>query len=152
MGILDPVPNNYKSMRIASWHRAITEEAVNTNVLVVGDSTGASTTRWPRLITNNIAAAWPRQTVIYKGWDDTTKTYPAGQTVIVQTGTGPRTITVYNGSLSGSVIAYARDNQGTLTSGFTPDVIFFNFGHNSPQLADDYRAIHQETVQMYSLS
>lgn len=152
MGILDAPAKSFKSARLGLFHRKIKAQEQDVNILVVGDSTGAGTTRWPRLIASKIAAAYPTHTVVYKGWDDPSKTYPAGQVVTVQTGTGSRTITLWNGSLSGSAIAYARDNIGTLVSGYTPDLIFFNFGHNSPQLADDYRAIHQETVQIYANS
>lgn len=139
-----------KSLRVASWHRKVREGTADTNVLIVGDSTGAGLTRWVRLMATKIAAAYPTHTVIYKAWDDGTKTYPAGQFVTVQAGTGPRTITVWNGSLSGSVIGYARDNYSALTGGQTPDVLLVNFGHNSPQLADDYRAIHQEALQIFT--
>ncbi|MBW4094574.1 MAG: SGNH/GDSL hydrolase family protein [Acidobacteria bacterium] len=102
-----------------------------------------------RLIANKIALAYPEHTVIYAPWDDPSKSYPAGSRTTIQTGSNGRTITIWNGSVSGSVIAYARDNLTALVSGGIPDVIFMNFGHNSPQLIDDYRAIHQETVQNY---
>lgn len=133
----------------ASWHRQMREAAADSTILVVGDSTGASLTRWPRLVCNKLATAYPTWTIKYHGWDDPTKTYPVGNDVTVQTGTNGRTLHVYNASVSGQVIGYAQNNIGSITSGITPNVILFNYGHNSPQLTDDYRAIHASGMLSY---
>lgn len=144
------VSERTKSARLGAWHRLLDEATLDSHVLALGDSTGSGLTRFVRLLADRIAAQYPAHTVIYAPWDDTSKTYPAGSKVTVQTGSNGRTITVWNGSFSGSVIGYARDNVVTLTSGVSPQVILVNYGHNSPQLTGQYRAIHQETVQLYS--
>lgn len=138
------------SPRVAAWNRLMREATGNTDILVIGDSTGAGLTRWARLLCNRIAAQYPAWTVVYAPFDDPTKTYKAGDKVTVQTGTNGKTVTLYNASLSGSAIAYARDNMTTITTGVAPDMILVNYGHNSPQLTDDYRAVHAETVQRYA--
>jgi hypothetical protein len=158
MGIID-VPGYSKaqadaryypvSPRVAAWHRIMDEATADSALLVNGDSTGVGTTRWPRLLANYIATQWPTWTVVWAPWDDTTKTYPTGSKVTVQSGSNGRTLTIYNQSVSGQVIAYARDNMATITSGITPDVIFWNYGHNATQVGDAYRPVHAETVIRY---
>ncbi len=141
------------SARLGNWHRKVTEEITNTNILIVGDSTGAETVpaRWPRLLGPLVAAQYPRQTVIYRPWDDATKTYPAGSAVTIQTGTGPTTITIYNASVSGQVIGYVLTNQNAITAGITDlDVMIWNYGHNSPQDLDNYRAITHQAFQLFN--
>lgn len=131
-------------------HRALKEATVDLNFLVVGDSTGASLTRWARLLCNRIAAEHPTWTIVYAPFDDGTKTYPVGSRQTVQAGTNGRTLTLWNASLSGSAIGYARDNISTIVAPIAAaDMVLINYGHNSPQLGDDYRAVHLETVLLY---
>lgn len=138
------------SPKAASWHRQMREATADQSLLVLGDSTGAGTTRWPYLLTGYLARQYPDWTVVYQGWDDTSKTYLAGNKLTVQKGTNGRTVTIWNGSVSGQTAGYAMNNVGTMTSGIgTPAVVFFNYGHNSPQVTDDYRAIHIQALQVY---
>lgn len=143
------VAETFVNPRLAAWTRLMDEGVSNSTILVVGDSTGVGTTRWPYLLAQYIAQQWPAWTVIWAPWDDPSKTYPAGSRVTIQTGTNGQTLTIWNASVSGQVIAYARDNYTTITSGLTPDLIFFNYAHNSPQIGDAYRYIHAETFLRY---
>lgn len=140
--------------RLGMWHRKIDEEISDTAILVLGDSTGAENTpaRWPRLLANTIAAQWPRQTVIYHPWDDASKTYPGGSVITVQTGASGRTIHIYNVSVSGQVVGYAYNTVGTITAGLAvdPDLIIWNYGHNSPQDLDNYRGLTHQAVNEYA--
>ncbi|HSI42272.1 MAG TPA: SGNH/GDSL hydrolase family protein [Xanthobacteraceae bacterium] len=143
-----PVGEMLTSPRLATWHRKVEEQVVDTIVLVVGDSTGveSSPARWVQRLCDKIAAQWPTHSVYRHPWDDATKTYPGGSVVTVQTGSGSRNIRVYNCSVSGQVIAYVRDNAPTVISGITPDLIIYSYGHNSPQDLTNYRAITHQGV------
>lgn len=150
MGILDAPAPSYISPRLSGWHRKLHLGVYDSSIIAVGDSTGDGLTRWVRLLCDKIAAQWPTHTVIYHKWDDPSKTYPSGNNVTVQTGTGPRTIHIYNGSVSGQVVGYAWSSFSALTSGITPDVVFFNYGHNSPQNYDNYRGITHQAVNLFT--
>lgn len=152
MGLLDAPPPAYAGPRLTTWHRKVTAEVSDTSILVLGDSTGTEnpTTRWPRLLADKVAARFPRHTVVYRPWDDTTKTYPAGSAVTVQTGASGRSITVWNCSISGQVIGYSYSNFTAITTGVSADVIIFNYGHNSPQDPPNYRALTHQAVNEYT--
>jgi|GEM_PF-5979155 len=115
---------------------------------VIGDSTGAgrgltgTATRWPWLITQKLAAAYPAYTVNFRGFNVTNGTYDA--TYVVQTGTGtgnaggPFVLDIWNGSASGKDPYYSQINMLTLLpSTALPDVVIFSHGHNITQAADD---------------
>lgn len=99
---------------------------------VVGDSTGAGDTstdkRWVTLLAEHLAASYPAYTVTIRFWNNTTVAYDAP--VTIQTGTGPRTLAVYNGSASGKDSNYALANFAAQVP-VRPDVILFSHGHNN---------------------
>lgn len=134
------------SPKLTSWHRKIEEGIADTVVLISGDSTSAGDTRWGRTICDKIAERWPTHTVLYKPWVDASKSYPSGSFVTVQTGTGARTITVFNCSVSGQTVGYVLTNIATIAASGEPDVLIWNYGHNSPQDLDNYRAITHEAL------
>ncbi len=140
----------FTNPQAAVFHRALAQPVSDVNVLVLGDSTGAGLTRWARLLCDKLAAQYPDWTVVYAPFDNGTKTYPAGNRVTVQTGNNGRTLTLWNASLSGSAIAFARDTVVQITAPIaTADMVLVNYGHNSPQVGDDYRAVHLETILLY---
>lgn len=94
---------------------------------VVGDSTGSGATRWVRLFVNYLAALYPTKTVVLYDWDVPTNAYTAPTTI--QTGTGARTITVYNGSASGQNTTYSQTYLLTMVP-VVCDLVFINHGHN----------------------
>ena len=142
---------------LAKMYRKLDQaESANANLLVLGDSTGNATDEWPYLLAVKIAAAYPNHTVKWALWVDATKNFPVGDTATIQTGTNGLAITIWNVSVSGEVVGYAQNNHTTIRSGLSaggalpPDVIFFNYGHNSPQLGADYRAIQIEAINLYT--
>lgn len=140
----------FTNPQVSALHRVFAEATRDQHWLILSDSTAAGLTRWGRLMGDRVAERFTPWGVQYRPFADATKTWPVGDGVNVQAGTNGRTVTIWNAALSGSAINYARDNMGTITAPFTaPDVIFVNYGHNSPQLGDDYRAVHLETVLQY---
>lgn len=142
---------------IAKMYRKLDQEgSANANILVLGDSTGNAPNEWPYLVGVKLAAAYPNHTVKWALWADATKNFPPGDVATIQTGTSGKTITIWNVSVSGEVVGYAQNNHATIRSGLSaggalpPDVIIFNYGHNSPQLDADYRAIHIEAINTYT--
>lgn len=122
------LPNTTGAARLLGTLKSGLSDA---NIVVLGDSTGASTTpgRWVELLTNQLAADWPAYTTIRHDWDNTSKTYLTSTTV--RTGTGAQTLHVYNGSVSGSQTDYPiASYRDTLWSNIQPDVILVNYGHN----------------------
>lgn len=64
---------------------------------VIGDSTGDGVTRWPYLLAQKLATAFPAYNVDYFYWNDATKLYDAlgaGNSSRIQTGTGMSPATV----------------------------------------------------------
>jgi hypothetical protein len=107
---------------------------------VLGDSTGVTVTgtqtRWPYLVAQALAAMYPAYTVSYQQWNDGNQNYDAA--VAVQTGTGSNTLTIYNGSFSGSNEVYATTRLALMIPA-TPALIILNYGHNQSSLTSAYR-------------
>jgi hypothetical protein len=57
---------------------------------VLGDSTGMTATRWPRLLANSLAASYPAWTVTVVNWNDVTEEFDPP--VVVQTGPSGRRV------------------------------------------------------------
>lgn len=126
------------SPKLAAWHRQMRRAETDASVLIASDSTGNEIDEWPYLFTLMLAAAYLGWTIDYRLFDDATKTY--GAATRIQTGTNGRTLTIYNASVPGVTISYAM-NTAAVYAGLTPSLIIFNYGHNSPQVGDDYRAV-----------
>jgi lysophospholipase L1-like esterase len=94
---------------------------------ILGDSTGNETTEWVYLTAQWLAGQFPAVTVLYRLWNDTNQNYDAATTV--QTGTGSRTLTIYNGSTSGQNAAYSV-TRIALQIPVTPHAITVSYGHN----------------------
>jgi hypothetical protein len=96
-------------------------------ILVLGDSTGNDTNEWVYLVTSTLGARFPTHTFKYSLWNGTS--YPAPTTM--STGSGPRTVTVYNGSVAGSRTLYPPGGRwAVMVAAQTPELIFVNYGHN----------------------
>lgn len=111
-------------------------ETRDTSGLFLGDSTGNEVTEWIYLLAVSIAADWPRWTVVYRLWNDGTLAYDAP--ITVQTGTGSRTLTIYNASVAGFT---TDDWQGSRAAAaiyaLTPDLMVLSLGHNEQILGAD---------------
>ncbi|WP_193613169.1 SGNH/GDSL hydrolase family protein [Nocardioides lijunqiniae] len=73
------------------------------NVLHIGTSTGNEAGEWIRQLWLAVAAQWPAVTFVYRLINDGAGTYG---TETLQTGTGPRTVTIYNCSVAGATTRY----------------------------------------------
>ena len=120
-------PTDLASSSFAHIRAKIERDLTDVNIAVVGDSTGAGTTRWPYLFAQHLAATYPEKTVVLLAWNVGTDSYDAATTI--QTGTGARTVTVYNGSASGENTAYSQSYLATMLPA-TCDLVFINHGHN----------------------
>ena len=100
--------------------------------LYVSDSTGNELAEHIYLELVALAARFPAYTVLYYLWNDTTKAYDTA--VVVQTGTGSKTLRLYNLAISGSQPAHFLDSTrwspGIAALAFVPDAIFISHGHN----------------------
>lgn len=99
------------------------------SILFLGDSTGNEQSEWIYRLTQSLGADWPAWTVAYRLWDDTGLVYAAPATV--QTGTGPRTLTVYNCSVAGATTMYFQGAKfASCVAPLTPDLTVISLGHN----------------------
>lgn len=121
--------------------------------LYLGDSTGVpqgapgsgADMRHVYLTAQWIAAQNPALTVLHRLWNDTNQNYDAATTI--QTGTGPRTFTVYNASVSGMGVSYFTATRLALMAPVTPHVVSVNLGHNDSQTGAAYRASHYNLMR-----
>lgn len=102
-------------------------------VLTQGDSTGDSDYEFFRVMAEAVATLFPTHTVLYKKWNHPSTLWDAATTI--STGTGPRTITFYNGSYAGATPSYWTGNRnGSAYDGKFFDTIITNYGLNVPTL------------------
>lgn len=101
------------------------------SLLVIGDSTGNETTEWVYLAVQDLAAQFPTHTVTYALWDAAGGTaYSAPQTL--QTGSGTRTLRVWNASIAGSAPDYVNGfRYQAAVAATAPDLVFVSHGHNT---------------------
>lgn len=103
----------------------------NAALLVLGDSTGqgnmTTIKRWPLRFAELMMALFPTHTIIFYMWNNTSVAYDAP--VTLQTGSGTRTLTIYNGSASGMATNYSITNLAVLAP-VEPDLTIINHGHN----------------------
>lgn len=100
--------------------------------MVLGDSTGDDSDEFPFLVAQQLGTAYNRPVIIHR-WTDGTgyggeTTFPGGRDAAA--------IHVWNGSVSGSVGAYAATNLEAMTPAGA-DLVLINYGHNygGPQQA-----------------
>lgn len=99
-------------------------------VLVIGDSTGNQTNEWVYLWAQAVAAMFPALTVRVAFWDETGNVYNAP--TVVQTGTGPRTLTIWNCSAAGQTQDYVLGSRwNTAVVPADPDLVIVSHGHNT---------------------
>jgi len=103
------------------------------SALYVGDSTGNEPIEHIYLEAKALGLQFPRYTVNYRLWNDTSRTYDAA--VVVQTGTGttPPVLTIWNCSVSGFATFHFigdRFTQAFETLPEPPDLILISHSHN----------------------
>lgn len=117
----------------------------------LGDSTGNDPSEWVYLVAKWLAARFPAYTVVHRLWNDTNQNYdPAskdngagGYTAgNVQTGTGARTLTIYNGSMPGGGAIYPM-TRIALQIPVQPHLVTISYGYNDgATTAANYRPTH----------
>lgn len=109
-------------------------ETADTSMLVVGDSTGNETTEWVYLLAGQIADDWPTWTVLYRLWNDGAGAYDSA--VTIQTGTGSRTLTIYNASVAGFTSdSWLGSRADTALYALDPKLVVISLGHNEQIIA-----------------
>jgi len=114
--------------------------AADVTILVIGDSTSTATTHWVYRFAQWLVTLYPTHTVTYRLWNDASTAYGAPATLA--TGTGPRSIRVYNASAGGFHIArWMAGRYAGAIGALTPDLILTNDGVNlwSSAVADTRR-------------
>lgn len=109
--------------------RKMTRAVQDASLLIIGDSTGNETPEWAYQASLLIAADWPTHTVLYQLWNDTTKAYDAA--VTIQTGTGARTLTIWNCSVPGwTAYGPLGERFAAAVVAPRPDLVLISLGHN----------------------
>jgi hypothetical protein len=102
-------------------------------LILTGDSTGNETGEWFYLMVLWLGQKFPAYTITYRLWDDATQAY--GSVSTIQTGTGPRTLAVYNASHPGAGADYSYQNGNTtrfnLIFPVTPTTVISYYGYNA---------------------
>lgn len=112
----------------------IAANATDIDILVVGDSTGDTTSEWVYSFFDGLNV--PSHTVKYYSWNDTSNVYNSPTTI--SGGFGIRSINVYNASVGGARGMYFLGTKYTnAIAALSPDLIIFNFGINSSAAGTD---------------
>ena len=106
----------------------------NATLVILGDSTGNETTEWVYRLGEWLALEFSAYTVNYRLWNDGTQAYASA--VSLQTGTGSKTLTIYNCSVSGAGFDYPIGGAAPLTRfkaiiPTEPTAVIASFGYNS---------------------
>lgn len=149
MGILDPKPVTPTSL---DSHPRLSATALNAtygpptsalqdiigrlrtgvqdvSILVLSDSTAAMAGSWVKQLPAALVAQFPGYKVSLKEWVDGS---PGSWGAATVTGTGTRTINLWNGSVAGQSWEYHMDatRRESLISTPAPDVVMYSLGHN----------------------
>lgn len=132
--------SKYTATRPSTTVSMLIRGSQDVNIALLGDSTGNEVTEWFYRMLVGLAAMFPQITITYRLWNDTTQSYDAP--VTIQTGTGPRTLNVYNCSVPGENVTYASATGSTTrVTTILPvqmHALFFSYGYNLPS-ATSYR-------------
>lgn len=113
--------------------------AADAGILIVSDSTGnavptdpmSSLGEWPFRLAQWLAVQYPAYTVKIVPWDEVGEA-AYGTPVTIQTGTGARTLTIWNAAKSGSRPSYVLGSRYKAAIATPPavDLLIVNHGHN----------------------
>lgn len=109
--------------------RILNEGIQDATLLFIGDSTSATYVTWAGKVVEGLAARYPAYTVKYRDWTDGNSDYNAASTK--QTGTGSKTLTVYNCAVASKASNFQMAPYfDTMIASKQPDLIFLSHGHN----------------------
>lgn len=115
----------------------LTHQLRDATVLIGSDSTGNEAWEWVYLLATKYATEFPSFTVEYYLWDVSNKQFPDDAEVI-STGTGQRTLRIYNGAVGGSRPDYMLGERfEKFAASKNADLIICNYGHNFAQDVDN---------------
>lgn len=131
------------------------------SILYVGDSTGNEQIEHIFLEAQALAARFPKYTVVYRLWNDTSRTFDPE--VVIQTGQGatPPVLTYWNVSVSGFATFHFigdRFTQAFESLPAPPELIFISHSHNmldvtTPNLRSSFRpnvlCLTEELTQVF---
>lgn len=101
------------------------------HLLWITDSLGNEPTEPPRLNANFLAAKYPAVTVIMAYWDEVGET-SYKTPITIQTGTGPRTLTIWVAAKSGARPEYLLGSRyQAAIAALNPDAVITLHGHNT---------------------
>jgi lysophospholipase L1-like esterase len=121
-----PVPSSSFGRRLL---RKLSEGLEDCSIVVIGDSTGAGYATWVGKVLDALASRYPAYTVKYRDWTDGESEYNSASTK--QTGSGSKTLTLYNASVASTNAHYHMAPYfEAMVASRQPDLIFFNHGHN----------------------
>lgn len=127
MGVSNPALPGGPSAA-ARFLAKLDENLSDASIVVAGDSTGDATTEWVYLMAQTLASRYPTHTVTYRAWNGSTA---YGAPTTIQTGTGARTLHVYNGSAAGTnADRYMGSAFEAHVVAPNPDLVFVSHGHN----------------------
>lgn len=108
------------------------------NILIIGDSTTAMPNSWAYQLPGKLGELFPTHTIVERRWDTTGDLAWLSPTTVA-TGTGARTINVWNGAKPGMAWSYQLDEARriTMTSAADFDLLMFNHGHNMTNSAGE---------------
>jgi hypothetical protein len=98
------------------------------HALFIGDSTGNEASEWIYLLSGQLAADYPALSVQYHLINDTTGSYDAA--VTIQTGTGSRTLHIWNCSVAGATTRFFTGTKFAYFSTLNPVLTVISLGHN----------------------
>jgi hypothetical protein len=97
-------------------------------ISVLSDSTGNDVNEWVYLLGQWLGVQFPAYTVVYRLYNNSTGTYDSP--VTLQTGTGSKTLTIYNAAVPGALCYYPQITGFNTQIPTSPDVCILNYGHN----------------------
>lgn len=100
----------------------------NVTMAVLGDSTGNQAFEWVYQTALWLGVKYPAYTVLHRSWNTTSLNYDVATTV--STGTGTKTLTIFNASSPGELATYSTPKLAAQLP-VAPHAVIISYGHNS---------------------
>lgn len=124
----------------------IVANARDVNILMIGDSTGDTTSEWIYKFFDALTIS--SHSIVYHPWDDTGGVYTTPVTLF--TGTGVNTLHIWNASVGGSRGVYFLGTKyANAVVATEPDLVIFNTGINN-SAAGNQTLIRSELMSVYA--